>query len=185
MPTTPAFPFISLDPRRSLKKPRAAGLTMVSDYQLGMIALQDLLDVGGDYMDIFKVATGTARLFERGHLIAKLELLGHHSVRSLLGGQFQEYVLHTMGMDAFPRHLEEASAVGFDLIEISDNVVDLGPGTRERLFDAVRAAGLTPVGEIGDKREHSAAQAIVAEVQEVLGLGAELALIEGAELMLD
>ena len=185
MPRSPAFPFIPLDPRRSLDKPRGAGLTMVSDYQLSPADLEGLLEVGGDYMDIFKVATGTARLFERDHLIAKLDLLGRHSVRSLLGGQFQEYVLHTMGLDAFPRHLKEARAVGFDLIEISDNVVDLGPGTRERLFDAVRNAGLTPVGEIGDKREHSAAAAIVAEVQEVLGLGAELALIEGAELMLD
>ena len=182
---TPAFPFVPLDSRRSLEKPRGAGLTMVSDYQLGLRALEELLELAGDYMDIFTVATGTARLFDRSHLIAKLALLERHGVRSLLGGQFQEYVLHSMGIDAFPRHLEEARAVGFDLVEISDNVVDLGPGTRERLFEMVRAAGSKPVGEIGDKRAHSATEAIVAEVQEVLDLGAELALIEGAELMLD
>ena len=185
MPRNPAFPFVPLDRRRSTEKPRDSGLTMVSDYQLGLGALEELLDLAGDYIDIFKVATGTARLFDRDHLIKKLALLRRHGVRSLLGGQFQEYVLHTMGIEAFPRHLEEARAVGFDLIEVSDNVVDLGPGTRERLFDAVRSAAMAPVGEIGDKRKHSKIAAMAAEIQEVLDMGAELAMIEGNELMLD
>ena len=183
MPLTTAFPFVPLDSRRSTGKPRRSGLTMVSDYQLSLGALEELLELAGDYIDIFKIATGTARLFDRDHLIKKLALLNRFGVRSLLGGQFQEYVLHAMGIEAMPRHLEEARAVGFDLVEISDNVVDLGPGTRERLFDAVRGAAMAPVGEIGDKREHTATAAMVAEIREVLDLGAELAMIEGQELM--
>lgn len=183
MPLTTAFAAIPLDNRRSLEKPRNSGLTMVSDYQLSLPALTGLLDLASGYIDIFKIATGTARLFPREHLIEKLALLRKHGVRPFLGGQMQEYVLHTMGIEAMAAHLSEARAVGFDMIEISDNVVDLGADTRDRLLAMVRDAGLSPVGEIGDKRDKTDPQAMVAEVNAVLAAGAELAMIEGQELM--
>lgn len=185
MPETTAFSAVPLDPRRSLAKPRTSGLTMVTDYQISIAGLTGLLEVAGDYIDMFKVATGTARLFPRDHLVEKLALLRRHRARPFLGGQMQEYVLHTMGIDAMPAHLAEARAVGFDLIEISDNVVDLGEGTRARLIDMVRDAGLAPVGEIGDKRDKSDPGELIREVNDVIGMGAELAMIEGQELMAD
>lgn len=180
-----AFPDVPLDPRRSLEKPRKSGLTMVTDYQISNEGLAGLLNVAGAYMDIFKVATGTARLFPREHLIEKLELLHRHKVRPFLGGQMQEYVLHTMGVEALPAHLNEAREVGFDMVEISDNIVDLGEGTRDKLIKMVRDAGLSPVGEIGDKRDNSDPAVMLEEVSEVLASGAEIAMIEGQELMID
>jgi phosphosulfolactate synthase len=185
MPLTTAFPFVPLDPRRSLDKPRKSGLTMVTDYQISLDGLAGLLDVAGSYIDIFKVATGTARLFPREHLVQKLALLRQHQVRPFLGGQMQEYVLHTMGIEAIPNHLAEAREVGFDMIEISDNIVDLGEGTRERLIRLVQDAGLSAVGEIGDKRDKSDAMTMIADVKSVLNSGAEIAMIEGQELMQD
>ena len=178
-----AFNFVPLDKRRSLQKPRNSGITMVSDYQLGLAGLADLIEVSGHYIDMFKIATGTSRLFEKSHLLAKIELLKANDIRPFLGGQFQEYVLHTMGIEAMPRHLAEARDVGFDIIEISDNMVQLGQGLRQTLFEMVRNNGMSPVGEIGDKRESSSIMAIVDEVNDVLGLGAEFALVEAAELM--
>ena len=97
----------------------------------------------------------------------------------------QEYVLHTMGIKAMEDHLKEAKEVGFDMVEISDNIVDLGEGTRDRLIKMVQDAGLAPVGEIGDKRDNSDPAEMVKEVNEVLATGAEIAMIEGQELMLN
>lgn len=185
MPLTTAFPNVPLDPRRSLEKPRKSGLTMVTDYQITLVGLRGLLELGSAYMDIFKVATGTSRLFPREHLVAKLDLLREFQVRPFLGGQMQEYVLHTMGIEAMPAHLKEAKEVGFDLVEISDNIVDLGEGTRDKLIKMVQDAGLAPVGEIGDKRDNSDPAEMVREVNEVLASGAEIAMIEGQELMLE
>lgn len=185
MPLTTAFSTIPLDPRRSLEKPRKSGLTMVTDYQITIEGLRGLLELGGAYMDLFKVATGTSRLFPREHLVAKLALLREFQVRPFLGGQMQEYVLHTMGVDAMPAHLKEAKDVGFDLVEISDNIVDLGEGTRDKLIKMVQDAGLAPVGEIGDKRDNSDPAEMIKEVNEVLASGAEIAMIEGQELMLN
>lgn len=178
-----AFPDIPLDPRRSLEKPRTSGLTMVTDYQMSIDGLAGLLSVAGNYIDIFKVATGTARLFPRAHLVEKLSLLRRHQVRPFLGGQMQEYVLHTMGVDALPAHFQEARALGFDMIEISDNVVELGDGVRDRMIRMVQDAGLAPVGEVGDKRDSSDHAELVQQVKDVLATGAKLAMIEGQELM--
>lgn len=178
-----AFPDIPLDPRRSMEKPRTSGLTMVTDYQMSIDGMAGLLSVAGNYIDIFKVATGTARLFPRAHLVEKLQLLRRHQVRPFLGGQMQEYVLHTMGVDALPAHFQEARAVGFDMIEISDNVVELGDGVRDRMIRMVQDAGLAPVGEVGDKRDSSDHAELVRQVKDLLATGAELAMIEGQELM--
>ena len=136
-------------------------------------------------MDIFKFVTGTSRLFEREQLAKKIEILKAYEVRPFLGGQFQEYVFHTMGVDAFPRHLKEARDLGFEIVEISDNVVSLPDGLRKRLMDQIRDLGMSPVGEIGDKRENTTARDIVEDVKLVLDEGSEFAIVEGQELMVD
>lgn len=185
MPKKAAFPFVPLDDRRSVTKPRKTGLTMVKDYQMGLRGLEDLLDVAAEYIDIFKFVTGTARLFDREQVIRKTALLRRYQVRPFLGGQFQEYVLHTMGMDAFPRHLKEARDLGFEIVEISDNVVSLPDGARQQLLSQIRDLGMSPVGEIGDKREVTSAKTIVEDVKLALEEGSEFAMIEGQELMIN
>ena len=185
MPIQPAFSFVPIDGRRSTTKPRKTGLTMVKDYQLGLRGLEDLLEIAADCMDIFKFVTGTSRLFDRAHLMKKIALLKSYQVRPFLGGQFQEYVLHTMGLDAFPRHLREARDLGFEIVEISDNVVSLPDGVRKELMDRIRDLGMTPVGEIGDKHTNSSARDIVRDVQLALDEGSEFAMVEGQELMVD
>jgi phosphosulfolactate synthase (CoM biosynthesis protein A) len=104
------------------------------------------LSVAGNYIDIFKVAIGTARLFPKELLVEKLPLLRGHQVRPFLSGQMQEYMLHTRCIAALPAHFEEARAVGFDMIEISDNIVELGDGVRDRMIRMAQDAGLAPVG---------------------------------------
>lgn len=180
-----SFSFVPLDARRSTSKPRTSGLTMVKDYQLSLSSLQDLLELCGDYMDIFKFVTGTSRLMSPEHIQRKTALLREHEVRPFLGGQFQEYVLHTMGIDAFPQHLNEAKRLGFEIVEISDNVVELPDGVRKKLMDMVRDLGMTPVGEIGDKRENTQARDIVDDVKLALEEGSEFAMVEAQELMID
>ncbi len=185
MSNSRAFPFVPLDSRRSLNKPRKSGLTMVKDYQLSPRLLEELLIVAADYMDIFKFVTGTSRLLTRELVMAKTELLKRYQIKPFLGGQFQEYVLHAMGMDAMPQHFEEARKLGFEIVEISDNVVDLPDGARKLLMDQIRDLGMTPVGEIGDKRENSSAANIVSDVKLALDEGSEFAMVEAQELMID
>ena len=152
---------------------------MIKDYQTGPQGLEDLLGVAANYIDIFKFVTGTVRLFDRGQIIQKTAFLRQHQVRPFLGGQFQEYVPHTIGMDAFPRHLKETRDLGFEIVEISDNVVSLPNGARKHLLDQIRDLGMSPVGEVGNKHETTSPRTIVDDVKLALKEGSEFAMMDG------
>ena len=178
-----AFDFIKLDQRRSLSKPRLSGVTMVSDYQTGLSALTDLMDTVGNYVDMFKIATGTSRLFPKSHLKKKLSILKQNDVKPFLGGQFQEYAFHTNGLKIMDRHIGEANELGFEIVEVSDNIVPLSQDIKKTIFDLIYENGMTPVAEVGNKQNTTEPTKIVDEIQLMLELGAKWALVEAAELM--
>lgn len=183
--TTPApspFGFIPLPAGRSVK-PRRSGLTMMIDDGLPLGCVADLLDIAGDYADLAKIKTGTARLYARDKLEKKLALYRAASVRPFLGGQFHEYVLATQGEAALQRFYEESLALGFSTIEISDNVVPL---TRKQRIGQIRAAcstGLSVFGEVGSKETMSNPALLVEQARDCFDAGAELVLVEAAELV--
>jgi phosphosulfolactate synthase len=89
-----------------------------------------------------------------------------------------------MGLDAFPQHLKEAKELGFEIVEVSDNVVPLPDGVRKNLVDQIRDLGMVPVVEVGDKKENSSAEDVVTDVLQTLEEGSAFAMIEAQELMI-
>ncbi len=69
------------------------------------------------------------------------------------------------------------------MIEASDNVVEPDAGTLNRGLAMVRDLGLSPVEEIGERRDNADHEAMLAKVNGVLAGRADLAMIEGQELM--
>ena len=145
------FAAIELPPERSTQKPRKTGLTMMADWGLGLHQQEDILSLGGRYVDFAKIVTGTARLYERGYLTDKLALYRTHRVRPFIGGQFFEYVLAHKGWDALPAFFDEAVATGFDTIEISDNCIPLEDDERIRAVELAKRHGLSVMGEVGSR----------------------------------
>jgi phosphosulfolactate synthase len=172
-----------VDARRSLYKPRVSGLTMVSEWGLGPHALADFLSVAEPYVDIVKIPTGTAKLYRLDHLRAKLERYKAERIRTLVGGQFQEYVLFTEGEAALPRHFDELRDVGFDLVEISDSIVPVSDGARRQMISLARERGMGVVAEIGSKRALTDSAHLIAEASRQLEEGVALVVVEGRELM--
>ena len=119
------FAFVPIDSRRSVTKPRTSGLSMVIDDGLPLAYAASVLQMAAPYIDLMKIKTGTARLYDRSQLEAKLAMYRTAAVRSFIGGQFHEYVFAKLGEAALPRFYEEALAIGFETIEISDNTVPL------------------------------------------------------------
>ncbi len=181
--TKHAFEFIDLPPGRSTEKPRAKGLTMMVDWGLGLRRLDDALDLGGDYVDLGKIAVGTPRLYDEGLLKEKFAVYKAHQVRPFLGGMFIEHYYAANGMQAMGRFYDEAVRVGFETIEVSDN---LKPFASEERAGLIRAAGerrLAVFGEVGSKWDETTADAMIAQAGECFEAGCELVLIEGAELV--
>ena len=183
--TRKPFAFVELDPRRSHAKPRRKGLTLISDWGLGPEAVRDLLRVAGPYLDIAKIATGTARLYDEDTLRQKLELYRSHGVRPYLGGQFQEYVFANYGEHALKEFLGEARRLGFTAAELSENYVTLTTAERRRQVELLLEFGFEVYGEVGSKHASTDAATLIAQIQELLTSGVSMALVEGAELMAD
>ena len=179
----PPFHFVPLPRERSTRKPRASGRTMIVDDGLPLGLARDLVALGGDYIDLAKIKTGTARLYPRAQLVAKLKLYQRHRIQPFLGGQFHEYVYATQGARALPGYYREARALGFEAIEISDNVVPLTRTERRaQIGNAVRA-GLVVYGEVGSKETMSNPRLLVDQARDCFAAGAALVLVEAAELV--
>jgi len=181
----PRYPFamVELPAARSRSKPRANGRTMMCDWGLTLEHQGALLELAGDYIDLAKITVGTSRLYREDYLKAKLALYKEHNVRPFLGGQFQEYVYATMGRQALKPFLEEAKRIGFQVVEVSDNIVPLTAQERREQIALGREIGLTVLGEVGSKSERSDIMTLVAQARDAFEAGAELVLVEAAELV--
>jgi phosphosulfolactate synthase len=155
---------------------------MIVDAGLPLGVQADLLALGGDYVDLAKIKTGTARVYPKQQLLAKLARYRRHRVQPFLGGQFHEYVYATQGRRALAAFYAEALALGFAAIEISDNVVPLDATERRRQIRAARAAGLVVYGEVGSKETLSNPRLLVSQALDCFDAGAALVLVEAAEI---
>ena len=183
MSANPPFAFVPIDARRSTTKPRRTGLSMVIDDGLPLPYLRGVFELAAPYIDLIKIKTGTARLYPRDQLTAKLAMCEAFDVRPFLGGQFHEYVFATLGEAALPKFYAEARSLGFKTIEISDNTVPLTPQQRRGQIAAAVATGLTVFGEVGSKETLSNPALLVEQAEVCLKAGAELVLVEAAELV--
>lgn len=156
---------------------------MVVDDGLPLGAAKDLVALGGDYIDLAKIKTGTARFYPRALLVGKLRLYKRHRIQPFLGGQFHEYVFATQGEKALSRYYAESRALGFEAIEISDNTVPLTDAQRRRQIRNAVAAGLIVYGEVGSKETLSNPGLLVGQAELCFEAGAALVLVEAAELV--
>ncbi|MFP4538336.1 MAG: phosphosulfolactate synthase [Dichotomicrobium sp.] len=177
-----AFASVPLPAERQ-PKPRTRGLTMMMDWGVGHERMADHLKLVGPYADLVKIVVGTARLYSRADLIAKLEMYKSYGVLPFLGGQFAEYVYATQGFDGMKPFFAEAKNLGFEAIEISDNCVPLSDEQRRKLILMATDAGLEVHGEVGSKVAQQTADDLIAQAQVCYEAGCHIVLVEGAELV--
>jgi phosphosulfolactate synthase len=177
------FDFVPLPKARSTRKPRQSGRTMMIDDGLPLAYVKDLVALGGDYVDLAKIKTGTARFYPRAQLVQKLKLYKKNRIQPFLGGQFHEYVFAVQGEKALPRYYAESRALGFQAIEISDNTVPLTDAQRRSQIRAAVKAGLVVYGEVGSKETMSNPKLLIGQARLCFDAGASLVLVEAAELV--
>lgn len=178
-----AFSMVPLPTNRSTGKPRQRGLTMMMDWGLPLGIQREWLGLLAPHVDLAKLVTGNSRLYEEDYLREKLALYNEHQVTPFIGGQFLEYVFATLGMQGVEPFCREAVRLGIGAIEVSDNVVSLTDDERTRLIKTALDCGLHVHGEVGSKHEDSGAETLVAQANACFAAGADVVLVEGAELL--
>lgn len=139
----PPGAFLDL-PSRSAK-PREQGLTHVLDKGMSVRAVDDLVEVAGDSVDIVKLGWGSA--LATANLTEKLARLRAHGIPVVLGGTLTELAIRQGRVDGLVAYLRE---LGLDHVEVSDGVIDLDH--EDKLALIRRLAGEFRVfSEVGSK----------------------------------
>jgi len=178
-----AFASVVPDTGRLTEKPRRSGLTMMMDTGIPLDALDDWFSMIAPHVDIVKFVTGTASIYETEYLQKKLSLFSRHGLDSFIGGVFLERVYEADGLPGAERFFAEARRLGITSIEVSDGVVPIPWEHRLSLVKSAIDNGLEVHGEVGSKLEQSGIDRLVKECQGFLAAGAELVVVEAAELM--
>jgi phosphosulfolactate synthase len=167
--------FLALPERTS--KPRQRGITHVIDRGLPISTLESLLDVAGAHLDFVKFGWGTA--YVSRHIRAKVVACQEARVRTCLGGTLLELATAQAKLTEFVRW---ADSLGFDALEVSEGTVDLGPGVKEGLIEAL-ARDFVVLAEVGSKDADAPVRpgAWVAQMLADLDAGATFVIAEGRE----
>lgn len=185
---------MSFIPRASRSsKPRKIGLTEIrgpyySAY--GRRHLEDVIETVGTHVDGVKYAGGSFALMPAEAVRAINEIAHRHDVYVSTGG-WMETVLR-FGSAAVDQYLEEAKALGFDVIELSTGFISLPTASMLRLVKRVKQAGLKAKPELGIQfgaggdtpTEQLAAEGVrdagwlIDQAKQVLDAGADIIMIE-------
>jgi phosphosulfolactate synthase len=127
-------------------RPRVTGITHVLDrLQPGSLVEVEPL---APYMDVVKIGWGLSLLLSREKLRERIKTYHALGLEVCPGGTLLEY---SVIRDRTSQFLEEARTLGFDLVEISDGVIDLAPAQIERIHREATRRGLGVLIEVGKK----------------------------------
>lgn len=163
-----------------LTKPRRTGLTAVMDKGLGLGAVQDVLSVAAEYIDLWKLAFGTAPLYPNGLLRSKVALLREHGVEPCPGGTLLESACLQGRAEEL---LYRCRDLGFPVVEVSDGTISMPAHQRRHLIQLARRLGFRVLSEVGKKRteDQPTAAELIQQARADLECGVEQVIVEARE----
>jgi phosphosulfolactate synthase (CoM biosynthesis protein A) len=143
----PGFAFLETNIRPP--KPRTTGVTEIRGayYRaMGPRVLEDLLETMAEHIDTFKFAGGTFAVQPRSVTKRMIDLCHANGVKVSSGGSLEHAVVRRG--DNVAKFLGECADLGFDMIEVSGNYINITPDDQVRLTEAVVKAGFICKPEI-------------------------------------
>ena len=173
-----AFEFIDF-PMRSTK-PRRDGLTMMIDWGLPLALQSDVLAGANRYIDMAKIAGSIAGVMSRGLLEEKIAAYKSAGISTSQGGLFTEMAYMQGKIEPF---FERIAELGFDAVEISDNLLSWSLTDKERTIRlAIEQFGLKVLGEVGRKDAAMDDGALLEDLRITVDAGVTSVFVEAYEL---
>jgi phosphosulfolactate synthase (CoM biosynthesis protein A) len=182
------LPFLTLNGRQD--KPRTRGITEIRGPYYSMLGphqLEDILEVGGPYIDWFKIPAPSLALLSSRCMRSFLDISHRHEVEVTAGGLI-EFVV-TRGSKAVDSYFDALRDYGFDVIEISAGFLAMSNEDFLRLVTRAKRTGLKVKAEVGIQfgaGGSSSAEALAAEGTSSVGAAvdrARRALDVGADMV--
>jgi len=148
------------------------------------MAMEDILQTAGDYIDFWKLGFGTTALYHWEVLRQKIAVARAHGTDIYPGGTFLEIAVAQNKLEPF---LTLAKETGFTAVEISDGSLTIRKNVRKKAIGLASSLGLKVLTEVGkkDPRERMSANQIIETVYNDLESGAYKVILEGRESGMD
>jgi len=160
-------------------KPREWGITMVADWGVGRARQKDLIQASGYFVDLAKIVVGLSRILPRDILAQKIQLYKENQIEPFPGGQFLEIAVLQKRVKEY---CAAALEIGFETIEVSDNVITLTLKEKSRVIKQAIDSGLRVIGEVGKKVSTTGLSDLIADIQNTLKAGAWKIFVEAVEI---
>lgn len=157
------------------KKPREEGLTYVTD-KLNSTNKENW-ELFSPFVDVVKI-NGALPLFATDASIAKKIKFYHDlEIRISTGSTLAEFAIL---QNSFDRFVRESSKLGFDIIEIGENLIDLNLEKRKKIQDLVESADMEIQYKVGkqDPRHQLSVEDMVVKIEEILSLDTKKIVLE-------
>ncbi len=156
-------------------KPREQGLTHVTD-KLHPTNMEDW-GLISQFVDVVKINGALPLLAPDSGIAKKIKFYHDLDIRVSAGNTLSEYALI---QNSFDRFAKEASKLGFDILEIGENIVDLNFEKKKKLCDIAESYDLEIQWKVGkqDPRHQLDVEDILVKIEEMLKLGSDKIVFE-------
>lgn len=160
------------------KKPRKEGLTCTIDKLQGID--KENFSIIAPFIDVVKIHGAFPMLITEESLKKKIKFYHDFGVLVSTGSTITEFAILE---NALERFVKEASRVGFDIIEVGENSIDLPIEQKRKITDTIKSAGLEFQWKVGkkDPRHQPDIDNILHMIDEAIKLGSKKIVMEANE----
>lgn len=160
------------------KKPRKEGLTYTIDKLQGID--KENFAIIAPFIDVVKVYGAFPMLVPEESLKKKIKFYHDFAVRVSTGSTITEFAILENSLERF---VKEAAKMGFDIIEVGENSIDLSMEQKRKISDAIKYAGLEFQWKVGkkDPRHQLGIDKTLCKIEEAVKLGSKKIVLEANE----
>jgi phosphosulfolactate synthase len=162
------------------KKPREEGLTYVTDKLTS--TNKENWELLSPFVDIVKINGALPLLASNSSIAKKIKFYHDLEIHVSVGSTLAEYAII---QNSFDRFVKEASKLGFDIIEIGENLIDLNLEKRKKIHDITESLDLEIQWKVGkqDPRHQLSVEDMLVKIEEILKLDSKKIVLEANQGM--
>ena len=160
------------------KKPRQEGLTLTVD-KLESFDRENF-EILAAFIDQIKIYNTYPLLISNDLLQKRISYYHNFDIKVSTGSTLTEY---TISENSLEKYIRECARMGFDIIEIGENSIDLDIEKKKKISNSILSAELTFNWKIGkkDPRHQIGIDNTLVRIEEVIKVGAKKVILEANE----
>lgn len=164
--------------RVDAKKPRQEGLSYAIDKLRALD--KENFEIIAPLIDLIKIYSAFPLLISNSLLQKKIDFYHEFDIKVSTGSTLTEFAISEDALDKF---LKDCAKVGFDVVEIGENNIDLDKDKKIKISDSILSADLEFNWKIGkkDPRHQLRIDDALSKVGEALDVGAKKVILEANE----